>query len=42
MLVFVEDAAQALAPSYVETGELPGSTIGAGKGCSGRAFAMPW
>jgi hypothetical protein len=23
MLVLVEDAAQALAPSYVETGELP-------------------
>jgi hypothetical protein len=42
MLVFVEDAAEAIASSYVEEGDLVGPVIGAGSERSGRAFAMPW
>jgi hypothetical protein len=42
MLVFVEDAAEAVASSYVEAGRLGRSAISRGSGFTGRAFAMPW
>ncbi|MEU1692034.1 hypothetical protein [Streptomyces hirsutus] len=42
MLVRVENAAEAIGSRMSRRAISSGSAIGAGKGFSGRAFAMPW